>query len=373
MSDAKQVSGESKSSGTARERVVAALAHRQPKRVPFSWGFGPTAEMQVILREQLTRQGLDWDRLADATEDKVGVGPTYTGDPKSPGWGIKTRPVSYEGGSYQEFTDFPLGNVTDVAQLRDYPWPDPKPFDFAGLPQKIQAANPGQRRAVQIGGGNPFEIYCWMTGLEQSLTNMVAAPEIVTTALDYITTHMETVLTQSLRAAGPLVDLVFLADDLGTQHGLMISRQMYRDLLQPFHKRLARCVKTYAPQATCAFHSDGSVFDLLPDLMDAGVEMLEAVQTDAAGMDPQRLKDTYGKRLGFHGGISVQQLLPHSDAQTVDRECRRLVAIFGRDGGYIAAPAHAIQVGTPVPNVLAMLRAVLGEEDYAKALAAAAL
>ena len=101
--------------------------------------------------------------------------------------------------------------------------------------------------------------------------------------------------------------------------------------------------------------------------------MLEAVQTDAQGMCPERLKAAYGNRLCFHGGISVQQLLPRSDAATVARECRHLVQVFGRKGGYIAAPAHAIQVGTPPENVLAMLRAVLGKEDDEAAAKAAAL
>jgi len=111
-------------------------------------------------------------------------------------------------------------------------------------------------------------------------------------------------------------------------------------------------------------HSDGAVFDILPDVMDAGVEVLEAVQVDAAGMEPERLKAAYGGRLSFHGAVSVQQLLPHSDAAGVMRECRRLVAVLGAEGGYIAAPSHAIQVGTPPENVLAMLRTVLGEADY---------
>ena len=358
---------------SARQRVLDACAHRQPKRVPFSWGFGPTGEMQVILRQELAKQHLDWDRLCEAAHDKTGVGPAFTGKPGTNGWGIKTKTANYGGGSYEEFTDFPLAGMTEVSQIRDYPWPSADPFDYAGTLAAIEKVNPGRRRALQSGGGNPFEIYCWMTGLEQSLENMLIRPEIVVAALDCITNFMATHLERSFKVIGPMVDLVFFADDLGTQNGLMISRSMYRDIIQPFHRRLTSVVKKYAPQATSMFHSDGAVFDVLPDLIDAGVDMLEAVQTDAAGMDPQRLKDAFGDRLGFHGAISVQHLLPHTDEKTVDRECRRLVEVLGKSGGYIAAPAHAIQVGTPVPNVLAMLRAVLGEEDYARVLDAARL
>ena len=92
-----------------------------------------------------------------------------------------------------------------------------------------------------------------------------------------------------------------------------------------------------------------------------------------AGMDPARLKSVYGDRLSFHGAISVQKLLPHTDAATVLRECRRLVEVLGQNGGYIAAPAHAIQMGTPPENVLAMLRAVLGDADYEAAVQEARL
>lgn len=169
-------------------------------------------------------------------------------------------------------------------------------------------------------------------------------------------------------AGGERVDLVFMADDLGGQNGLLMSLDTYRAVIKPFHRRLAACVKAHAPNAKCMHHSDGAVFDVLPDLIDAGVEVLEAVQTDAVGMEPERLKQTFGDRLSFHGAISVQQLLPHSDADTVRDECRRLVKVLGEGGGYIAAPAHAIQVGTPPENVLAMLEGVLGEDDYRQAL-----
>jgi len=116
-------------------------------------------------------------------------------------------------------------------------------------------------------------------------------------------------------------------------------------------------------------HSDGSVFAMLDDLIAAGLEVLEAVQVDCADMEPAKLKETFGDRLAFHGAISVQQLLPRADVTTVERTCRELVQILGTGGGYVAAPSHAIQMGTPVENVLAMLRGVLGQPDYDRALA----
>lgn len=278
------------------------------------------------------------------------------GDPHLAIWGIRVKPVEYGGGAYEEFTGFPLAGLEDTRALDKHPWPDPAWYDYDDLRAQISQANPGRKRAVHISGGNPFELYSWMTGLEEAMVNLKCNTDLVKAALERITTFLEERTRRILESAGDRIDIVFLADDLGGQAGLLLSRQTYREALQPFHRRLTDCVRRHAPHARCMFHTDGAVFDIIPDLLDAGVDVLEAVQTDAAGMDPVRLKQAYGDRLSFHGGISVQDLLPHHDTVTVERECRRLAQVFGRNGGYIAAPSHAIQAGTPTANVLAMLR-----------------
>lgn len=360
-----------------RERVVAALEHRQPDRAPFSWGFCATPEMSRVLDAFCAARGLDWKTLREAAGDKTGVGPDYIGPPVPHGntftgiWGIRLKEADYGTGSYQEFTDFPLAGIEDPAALEDYPWPSPDDFDYGNLRERLEQSNPGRRKAVQYSAGNPFEIYSWMTGLEEALVNVLVNPELVRAALGHIAGFMAERLRRVLESCGDLVDIVFYADDLGSQNGLLISRESYRELIQPAHRLITGTVKRLAPHARCMMHSDGAVFEIIPDLLDAGLEVLEAVQTDAAGMQPERLKAVYGDRLAFHGAISVQQLLPHSDEEGVERECRRLVEILGRGGGYIAAPSHAIQMGTPPENVLAMLRGVLGREDYEAVLDAA--
>jgi uroporphyrinogen decarboxylase len=343
---------------TPRERVLTTLAHRSPEQAAFSWGFGPTGEMTAVLREHFAKRGIDWTILRRETDDIVRLSPKATAPVEGNIWGIRKQRVDYGTGSYNEFCDFPLAGLTDPAQLDAYPWPDPAIYDDAGFADLVAAANPDRARAVMLPGGNPFEIYCWLTGLEEAMMNLVLAPAAVERALDHITGYFEDRLSRVLSASGQMVDLVFLADDLGSQTGLLLSREMYRSFLQPFHRRLTEAVHRHAPHAKAAFHSDGAVFDVIPDLIEAGIDVLEAVQTDAAGMDPVALKREFGRDLCFHGGISVQQLLPRCDATTVERECRRLVDVLGEDGGYIAAPAHAIQVGTPPENVDAMLRAM---------------
>lgn len=341
-----------------RQRVLTALAHESTATVPFSWGFGPTAEMGAVLKDFYAARGVDWAALRRETDDLVRLSPLPLAPAAGNIWGIRTQRTDYGTGSYNEFCEFPLAGVTDRARLDAYPWPDPAAYDDAGFAARIAAANPDQARAVMVPGGNPFEIYCWMTGLEEAMTNLALAPELVECALDHITGFFAERLRRILDAAGPAIDLIFLADDLGSQTGLLLSRAMYRAILQPSHRRLTETIHRHAPRVKAVFHSDGAVFDVIPDLIAAGVDVLEAVQTDAAGMDPARLKREFGRDLCFHGGISVQQLLPRAEAATVERECRALAGIFGENGGYIAAPAHAVQMGTPPENVEAMLRAL---------------
>jgi uroporphyrinogen decarboxylase len=335
--------------------------------------------MTAVLERDCRARDLDWATLRAVTSDIVHSNARWIGPPPPEGntftgiWGIRTRRVAYAGGHYEEFTDFPLAGVTSVAELAAYSWPDAAHYDYAALRRETLAVIGDRHRALQVLAGHPFEIYCWLTGLEEALINVLTAPEIVTAALAHIGGFFEQRLRRTLAEIGDLVDVVFLADDLGSQQGLLLSRPHYRALLQPVHARLTAAVRELAPHAWCMMHSDGAVYDILPDLLDAGVQVMEAVQTDAAGMAPERLKQTYAGRLAFHGAISVQALLPRADAATVEEECRRLVAVLGAGGGYIAAPSHAIQVGTPPENVFAMLRGVLGPNDYAEALAAARL
>jgi uroporphyrinogen decarboxylase len=321
--------------------------------------------MAERLRCFMAERGVDWNRFARSVDDVHRFAPAYIGPALPLGadvWGIQRASMSYGAGAYDEISRYPLAGAASVETVEAYPWPDPDAYDYEAVRAQLLADNPGLSKASMLtGGNNPFETYCWMTGLEEALVNLADHPEVVVAALRCITNYYEARLRRACEKCGDLIDLVFIADDLGGQQGLLLSRRMYRRLLQPFHRQLKDIVHALAPQARTVFHTDGAVFDIVPDLIDAGVDVLEAVQTDAAGMDPERLKDAFGRRLAFHGGIPVQSLLPFGAPSEVEAECRRLVAVFGAGGGYIAAPTHAIQAGTPPENVLAMLRAVLGE------------
>jgi uroporphyrinogen decarboxylase len=352
----------------SRERVLTALGHQAPDRTPFAWGFGPTKPMAEVLQAWLAERGIDWLKLKNAVTDTLVIEPPYSGPAMDPGqpvyvgmWGIETRTASYGVGSYEEFVGHPLAGFDDPRALDDFPWPSAEWFDYTALPALVQ----GSTKAIQLSvgsAGNPLEIYTWMTGMEETMINIIVNPDLVCAALDRICSYFEAKLERCVAALNGNIDLLHFADDLGGQQGLLFSPATYRDVVQPFHRRLISHARDLAPQAKAMYHSDGAVFEIMPDLIDAGVEVLEAVQTDASGMEPERLKKAYGERICFHGGIPVQSLLPHGSVADVRRECRRLCDVLGENGGYIAAPTHAIQAGTPPENVWAMLETVLGEE-----------
>ena len=363
---------------TSRERVLAALDHRQPDRTPFAWGFGPTAEMETVLSQWLAQRSLDWPKFRQAVSDTIVCEPEYIGPPLKPGqpvyvgvWGIDTKTVSYGAGAYEEFVGHPLAGLENPAELDTIHWPNADWFDYGSLVRRRSQLDPEGLKALQIfcsSSGNPFEIYCWMTGMEEAMINLLTNPELVAAALDRICECFEKKLERCAEALNGGIDLVHFADDLGSQEGLLFSRDSYREVIQPFHQRLTAHARRILPSAKRMLHTDGAVFDILPDVINSGFDVLEAVQTDAAGMIPERLKEHYGNALSFHGGIPVQSLLPHGDVVTVRSECLRLCEALGCGGGYIAAPTHAIQAGTPPENIWTMLETVLGEETLREAL-----
>jgi uroporphyrinogen decarboxylase len=155
-----------------------------------------------------------------------------------------------------------------------------------------------------------------------------------------------------LEAARGRLDMIFTADDIGQQNGLLLSLSMWERYIKPHHVRLNRLIHEYG--AKVIYHSDGAVMDAVPGLIDMGIDVLQALQFDALGMDPERLKTDYGKTLCFEGGVSVQHTLPFGNEEDVRREVQHLIRTLGRGGGYILGPSHVIQAGTPPPNVYAL-------------------
>jgi uroporphyrinogen decarboxylase len=163
----------------------------------------------------------------------------------------------------------------------------------------------------------------------------------------------EAALTRMLETQGEGIDIVYMADDYCSQDGPLFSPEDFKELIVPYLTRLVAI--THRHNKKFLIHICGAVRPLMPMLIDAGVDMLEPIQTRAAGMDPAGLKKDFGKDICFYGGVDIQQILNNGTAQQVSDEVKRLIEIMDKDGGYIIGPGHTyIQADTPVENILAM-------------------
>jgi uroporphyrinogen-III decarboxylase len=158
---------------------------------------------------------------------------------------------------------------------------------------------------------------------------------------------------------GDNADAIFITGaDFGTQRGLFISPEVYRKLFKPFHRQLNDFVHKHTKWKTF-IHSCGAIVELIPDLIEAGFDAFNPVQTSAEGMDPVKLKKEFGKQITFWGGgVDTQKTLPFGTADEVYRQVRERIDILGEGGGFVFASIHNVQANTPTENLLAMFRAV---------------
>ena len=342
---------------TGRERVRLALAHRPTDRIPIGMvcaGINPPARQ--ALEEHLDRErGMSVDEYLGPLVDIVQVDPAYAGPPLPAGtdiWGVKRRSISYGSGSYDEIERHPLGPAEDMDGVAKHPWPDPQWFDYSVLPARIAATRRESDRSVMVWNGNIFETAWYMRGLEQMLVDVMVNEEIVHGIMGRVTDFYVEYFTRVLEAAPGEVDLVFTADDIGDQRGLLLPLDRWERMIKPYHRRLNGVIHGHG--AKVIYHTDGSVMDAVEGLIDMGIDVLQALQFSADNMDPAWLKDGFGDRLCFEGGVSVQTTLPFGTAEEVREEVRERIRVLGRGGGYILGPSHYIQAGTPPENIVAM-------------------
>jgi len=350
---------------TSRQRVLAALNREETDRVPFCWGFGfndPLPErigalLGISDREQVKQM------LARA-EDIARIFPRYIGPSDrnvrkdgiyTDDWGRQSRFVSFGEGGYDETVCSPLADAETVEEIDAYPYPDPDWYDYDSINDEIDRANANGEKAIRFGNVNPFEQASWLRGFETILMDTAAEPELVHAMMRRTTDFYLEYLRRALEAAKGRIDIVFTADDLGGQTGLLLSPESIREFILPYHREINDLVHSYG--AKVMYHSCGSCIRAVDMLIECGVDVLESLQFYTADMTPEALKDGFGDRIGFHGGISVQKTLVTGTPDDVRREVEHLTRVLGKGGGFILAPAHMVQAGTPPENILAAAEA----------------
>lgn len=383
------------SSPTPRARVRTAMAHVQPDRNPVDFLAAPEIWQRLIERlgielkvppegayfdpawEQVLRHfdvdcrvlsydqfynppasvlkpgaRIDWwGALSRSTPNRMWRQETPDGTSYDL-WGHVIRVVENPTGAYEEYAAWPLAEATSVEDLKGYAWPDPDWWDFAALPEVIKQIDADAEHHVRFRIGSVFEVGWQLRGLQEMLMDLVLQPEIPRYIMERLTDVYVELTRRVLALAGDRIDMVYFYDDVATQNGLMISESMWREFIRPCHARLVAVAKQFG--VPVMYHCDGAVYPLLGELIEMGVNVLNPVQADAAGMEPQRLKDEFGDRLIFHGGIDIIKTLPRGTVDDVRAEVCARVRVLGREGGYIMASSHHIQSDTPLENVFAM-------------------
>jgi len=345
---------------TSLDRVRNAVRHQRADRLPID--YTATPEANANLKQHL---GIEDD---EALRRRLGcdfrhVAARYVGPSDLTGaagvaaegkdfLGIVWKPVRNAFATYNEIAVHPLAGATTVREIEDYPWPSLDWFDGSGLNEEIDRINRDERYCIVFFVGGAFESPWYMRGMSRFLMDLVECPDIAEAICRRVTDFYKGRALRALEAADGKIDLVYSGGDIGTQRGMMLSPDLWRERIKPYSTELIRTFKDMG--LITMYHSCGSIVPVIDDLIDMGLDILDPIQPKADGMDAASLKSRFGDRLTFHGGIDEQELLPRGTPEQVRAEVQRLMDTLGGDGGYIVCPAHAIQPDTSPANIMAI-------------------
>ena len=377
---------------TARERVLAALRHTEPDRVPFDLGttfvtgihrvayerlvaalglrdlepkplLDPFQQLAMPHEEVLRELGVDTRSVYLRLPGRALQNPS--GDEEylysTDDWGL-TRRMPKDGGLYYDMCAHPLAGVDTVAGVDAYAWPDPlASLDLDAIEAAcIEIKRSGDYPVIVGGfGSGMLELVLWLQGYDQGYMNLLVNRPVTEAILEHVVALKVAYAEALLARVGPYVDVFYNGDDLGLQDGPMIRVEWFRDLLAGPYVAYHEAIKRAAPQAKIFFHTCGSVVPLLPDLIATGIDILNPVQVNAAGMgDTAALKRDFGDAVTFWGAIDTQRVMPRGTPQDVKDEVRRRIDDLAPGGGYVLNTSHNIQADVPPENILALVEAL---------------
>lgn len=258
-----------------------------------------------------------------------------------------------------EDLDRQMGKVLWSAMVHS-PWDHAdEPGFYEELRSRCIALRNSTDRALMITCGcNLFEWGTFLRRMENFLMDTYAEPEEVIRLNEQLMERHLAMLEKVCAAVGDVVDILRFGDDLGMDTGMFMSVEKYRELFKPYHTKLNAYVHTHSSMKTF-LHSCGSIYPVIPELIDAGYDILNPVQTSARDMDPARLKKEYGRDITFWGGgCNTRHILNHTTPQEVYEYSRRMIDIFYKDGGFVFNTEHNILPDVPPENIMAMYKAV---------------
>ena len=396
---------------TSRERVLNAIRHREPDKVPWDLGGMRSTGMMAMAYAKLRKalglpqeeikvydvgQQLAWidedvrkilgiDVIALDTE-KVLADYIYGWRPyRLPDGTPALIPAYYEieerldgskilynsegkaigrmpaNGFYFDGISHELENISSVEELDNWiPGTFKREELEASLREAVRDLYENTSYAIMGSfGGNIVELGQGLRGWENFMSDLVGDRALAEKLIEkMVDMHLKN-LKLYLDAVGEYIQIIQMGDDLGTQNGPMLSPRLYKELIFPAHKTIYDYVHKNS-DISVFLHSCGGIYELIPYLIEGGVDIINPVQTSAKGMDPKRLKEEFGDRLTFWGGgCDTQSVLPYGKPDDIKRHVKERIEIFSRDGGFVFTQVHNIQANVPIENIMALFEAVM--------------
>ncbi len=402
----------------SRERIIKALNHQEADRVPIDLGSMRSSGISAISYNNLKKQlGLDLNNLAFMYDfiqqlvypqseilerfhiDSIDAGQAFIDSIEQKKWklndgseclipnylnisvegdtvyildkdntklGKKPKSSLYVDQCYWVYGDLPfIPDSFNEKDLDRHMWAIPSPpwhldvfkdEDFKIFKNKIKELRENTEYAIMISfGGNLFETGAFLRGMANFMMDIYTDKIRTKKLVDVLVERNLRKLKRILEAVGKYVDIIMFGDDLGGQDGPFMSAEVYKDVFKPRHKKMWDFVHDNS-NCKVFLHSCGSIYELLPDMIDAGLDIINPVQTSARNMEPLKLKKEFGKDLVFWGGgCDTRDVLPKKSPKEISEHVKRRIDIFSKGGGFVFNQVHNILADVPPENVIAML------------------
>lgn len=371
-----------------KKLILDSIRHKSIRRIPTMYRADPLINEKLMNYFELKDIENNWKVLlekigADNFSDGETLGAFTSYLPKYIGpvfntvyelnhffiWGIKPVEVKVAGTIDIVFhQDPPLENISRISDLLDYRWPAIEWLDFNNYKITTDAIfkdleEQSETEASNIKRPDSYFLntYCmnsifmtsiFIRGINKMFMDLVVNKKYAEVLIGKIGEFMLEFCIRNLQSIGDEIDLYGIWDDFATQDGLMISREVWQKFYKPWHKKIIEVVKNRG--LLVSYHICGNCSEIIPDLIEMGVDILDPVQVSARDMEIHNLKKQFGKDICFHGGVDAQKLLPFGSPEEIRKEIRRIRSIFDGEGGIILGPSHYITADTPIDNILAI-------------------
>jgi len=362
---------------TPRERVLAVINHKTPDRIVTELGSTECTTIECkayaqlkdivgiqredrLMRTDMQLSFVDEEVLEDLGTDLRGVSahpdfPLHIINNSEYRDHFRIKYKMPKNGLYYDMVENPLSEMEKLEEVKEYQWPNPiAPNAVKGCRERAKKIREENKYALvgDITNSGIFEPCHYLRGFENFLADLLINEDICHYLLENMLKYQCARWDQYLKEVGEYLDIVFIGDDMGSTRSLLMSPQVYREIIKPYQKRYFAYLKERT-SAKLMYHSCGSIVPIIPDLIEIGVDILNPVQVNAQGMDTKRLKEEFGDRLCFCGSVDSGKVLPEGSEEDVLEEVEKRIEDLGPEG-FILCAVHNIQADVPAQNVVSM-------------------